>query len=187
MGRPSKLSDRQWAEIGRRLANGETTRALAKEFGVGAATVSGRFSERVPKLKSLANSLASVEREVECLPVSEQATVRSLADQLKAIGSNLARAARAGSDTAAQLAEMANGKVKGLLQEDGKVDQVALLNISDLTMVANRAATPALRLVAASQGKDVPEDLPQDQPNMSNLSDEELDQFIALQEKAGGL
>lgn len=184
MGRPSKLSDRQWAEVGRRLAGGESSRKLAKEFKVGATTISERFSARVPKLKALAASLASTEQEVERLPVSEQVTVRTLADQLKAIGNNLARAARAGSDTAAQLAEMANGKVKGLLQDGGRVDPVELMDISSLTQVANRAAVPALRLVAASQG--TPPDAPDvDQPDLGNLSDAELDQLLTLHEKAG--
>ena len=112
MGRPSKLSDRQWAEIGRRLAGGESTRKLGKEFGVAGNTISERFSERVPKLKALAASLASTEREVELLPVTEQCTVRNLADQLKQIAGSLASAARHGADTADRLAEMANRKTR---------------------------------------------------------------------------
>ena len=37
MGRPSKLSPKQWAEVERRTAEGEGARALAREFGISEA------------------------------------------------------------------------------------------------------------------------------------------------------
>ena len=185
-GRPSKLDDRQWAEIGRRYAAGESARKLAEEYPISEASIRLRFSAQREKIQIVANKLASAELEVSAMPIAAQMSVRSLADQLKAIGGNLASAARFGSATAAELAELAHGKVKDVKDKDGKVDPVVLSDISALTQVANRAATPAFRLVAASQGREVPPD-PQDEPNMSALSDHELDQFIALQEKAGGI
>lgn len=39
MGRPSKLTDAQWETIGKRLLAGESTSALAREFGVSAERV----------------------------------------------------------------------------------------------------------------------------------------------------
>ena len=82
-GRPPKLDDRQWAEIGRRLVHGESMRKLSKEFGIGTSRISERFSERVHKLQAIASKLAYAENAMTDLPVSEQVTVRSLADQMK--------------------------------------------------------------------------------------------------------
>ena len=185
MGRPSKLSDRQWAEIGRRLAGGESTRKLGKEFGVAGNTISERFSERVPKLKALAASLASTEREVELLPVTEQCTVRNLADQLKQIAGSLASAARHGADTADRLAEMANRKTRRM--DPAKPDPEDVRTVAALTAVSTAAANIGVNLMAANKGAvPIAPDDAQDQPTLSNLSDAELDLFITLQEKAGG-
>lgn len=150
-GRPSKLTETQWAEIGRRVAGGESMRSLAKEFDVGVARISERFSKRVPQLKALANTLATVEGEIENLSVSEQTTVRHLADELKIIAVNVAKVARIGSDTAAKLHEKANKMVSKVVRPDGTVDQMTLMNISGLTITANKAAAPALRLATARE------------------------------------
>ncbi|RZL66414.1 MAG: Hin recombinase [Variovorax sp.] len=61
MGRPSKLSDKQWEQIGRRIVAGEKPSALAKEFKVSHATVSERFSESGGKVKSVANQILAAE------------------------------------------------------------------------------------------------------------------------------
>ena len=159
MSRPSALSDRQWAEIGRRLAgpNPESMRKLAKEFGVGVATISERFSERVPKLKALANTLASAEREVERLPVSEQVAVRSLADQLKAIGNGLANVAGSGIRTAEKLSALAEAKATKLTATSTR-DQVG--DVVALQEGANRAVATGMAIMAANKPKDAPsEDL----------------------------
>jgi len=186
VGRPSKLSSVQEREILQRLAAGESNRAVAKDFHVGEATIRRIFSAQVPKVRDVAQRLAVAEKELESMPVSAQRATRTLADQLKDIGNNLATAARYGSATAARLAELAHGELKDIQGQDGKLDGVKVLNIGVLTRTANEAAVPALRLVVATQGNppDAPED--EDQPTLSNLSDAELDQFIALQEKARG-
>lgn len=154
MGRPSRLSPPQWDEIKRRLVAGETMRSLAKEFKVGVSTISKQCSPKTERIRSVANKLVEASQALSTLPVPEQTLALRLADDLKAVTRNLTRAAKAGSDTAAQLAELANGKVKNVILESGRVDQMTLMDVSSLTVASNRAATPALRLVAASQGRD---------------------------------
>ena len=85
MGRPSKLDERQRAEIQRRLAvggEGNSVTELAAEFRVGKATISRWFSKRTETVQTLASTLATTERAIEALPVSEQVSIRTLADQL---------------------------------------------------------------------------------------------------------
>ena len=157
MGRRSKLTDFQAAEIQRRMAAGEPTRALAREFGVGEATLRRNFSAHTAKIQTVANKLASAEVEMAELPISAQMSVRSLADHLKAITSNVARAARAGSDTAAQLAELARTRAGQVMLQEPKdghlVDRGVMDDITDLSIAANRALGPAMRLVCIGQEK----------------------------------
>lgn len=44
MGRPSTLSDNEWAILGARIAAGEKAAALAQEFGVSKSAISKRFA-----------------------------------------------------------------------------------------------------------------------------------------------
>lgn len=65
------------------------------------------FPERVPKLKKLANSMASTEKEMAQLTFSEHVMARLLANQLQSIGSNLAAAADSNTRHCMRLAALA--------------------------------------------------------------------------------
>jgi ABC-type transporter Mla subunit MlaD len=186
MGRRSKLTPEQWDEIGRRVAAGDSMSALSAEFGVSKSNISGRFSQKTERIRIVANKLVDASKALNGLPESERPLAVRLADDLKSISLNLTRAAKAGSDTAARLAEMANRKVKQALREDGKVDQEVLMDIASLTVTSNRAASPAMRLVAANQESDATPDTPEDEPDYSTLSMAELDDLERLELKARG-
>lgn len=154
MGRPSALSDRQRAEIGRRLALGESGRKLAKEFKCSESTIRANVSAQVATIQEVAGRLADVERDLERLPVSAQVSARSLADHLKGISTNLAEAALVGSNTTRELAVRANRKLKDLDNQDPEMAAVALKNIGVLHAVGNEASKIAMGLVSSSKGKD---------------------------------
>lgn len=190
MGRPLKLDQRQREEIQRRAAAGECGRALALEFGVSPALISKLASKKAERIKNVANKVFEADKALEALPVNERGLALSLADNMKHMAGNLARAARAGSATAVHLAEMAQERAKGVKlaapDKDGSlIDKAALADVGNLSFAANRAMSPALRLAAITQGRELPPEDPEDEPDMSTLSDSELDQLIALQEKAG--
>ena len=147
MGRPSKLDDRQKAEIGRRLAAGESGRKLAKEFRVSEGTIRANITTHPSEIRNVAERLAAVETEVAALPVSTQTSVRTLADQLKGISSNVASAALAGSKTATRLATLANEKAEAM-----GVDLKDLPAIAALGKTANEAAGLAMGLLNANKG-----------------------------------
>jgi len=154
MGRPSNLTEAQWGEVLRLAASGESVTALARRFKVSKSAISKKVSKQVEGVKTLARSIATVESEFEALPKSQQVAARSLADQLKSIGTNLARAATAGSATAARLAELAQEEANTPLRmADGRVDGGKVLGIVALSEAANKAAAPALKLVTSSPEK----------------------------------
>jgi len=156
VGRPSKLSDRQWAEIGRRLAAGEKPNDLAKEFKVGRSTIVERFSDRVTEIREAAQELALAELRVEKLPVSDAMSVRSLADQLKGIGSSLAKSAANGARVSERLSDLAERFTVRIAQ---RADQEGFLMAEDLKPVAalvetaNRAGSLGMAMMTANKGK----------------------------------
>jgi len=146
MGRPSKLSQPQVIEIGRRMAAGEATRALAREFRVGEATLRRIFSAQAPIIQDVAQRLATAELDLSRLPVTAQQSARTLADQMKSVQDHYARTAELGADTAHRLAGIANRQAKAL-PDDVQADD--LRTIAALSDTANRALAPASNLIAA--------------------------------------
>lgn len=153
MGRPSKLRDHQWEQIGKRLLQGEKAADLAREFGVSKTAISTRFSERMGTVKEIAQQVVETERRVESLPIADQIAVRTLADELKAISTHLAGAAKYSASTAHRLAALANAQMDQIddskpLAKEG-VD--AIKSIAVLTDTANRAAEIPLNLLKANK------------------------------------
>lgn len=153
MGRPSKLTDVQWEKIGKRLLAGESTSSLAREFGVGKATISERFSEKTKNVKTVANQLAEAEISFEKLNVPEQIACRSLTNDLKQISQHLAGAALFGAATAHRLAGIANAKVQEIDDASplDEISRAALTDVAALTKMANAASEIPLNLVSANK------------------------------------
>ena len=61
MGRPSKLTEKQWQEIDARLLKGEPGRSLAREYDVSEATIRKRFGAHHKQIKTVANQLVAAE------------------------------------------------------------------------------------------------------------------------------
>lgn len=163
MGRPSKLTEKQWAEIQQRLLKGEKAADLAREFKVSKTRISERFSERTGTIRNVAEQLVSAEGALRALPVSEQVQALNLADELRAISMHLAGAAKFGAATAHRLNGIAHAKVQ-------EIDDAAPLSaesleslkgIAVLTKIANDSATIGLNLLAAN--KEAIKEMNQDQ------------------------
>lgn len=150
MGRPSKLSEKQWAEIERRILGGEIPGHLADEFKINRSAVTRRFSQSVKTVKSVADQLLAAEGALRALPVAQQLNAINLADQLRSISGHLAGAANYGAATAHRLASIAHAravKIKG----DAGIDDAELRAVAALTRVANDASAIPLNLVRANQ------------------------------------
>lgn len=151
MGRPSKLAPSQWAEIERRLTEGESPAALAREFGISKTAVSARFSGVSERVQKVAHKVAEAQDALATLPPAQQYNAISLAEKLRNISASLASAAEHGAATAHRLNALANSEVS-------KVDDAApmesldnLRNVGVLTKLANDSASIALNLLAANK------------------------------------
>jgi len=153
MGRKSKLTDKQWEEIGKRLLAGEKGSKLAKEFKVSPATISERFSKSTEKVKSVANQIVETKDALDALTVSEQVSAITLAEQLRSISMHLAGAANYSAATSHRLAGIANGKVQEIDDAAPLNDtsRASLKDVSTLQRLANEASHIPLNLLAANK------------------------------------
>lgn len=151
-GRPSKLSDAKWSELIRRHAGGEKACDLAREFKVSPTQISRRVSQVAQHVKTVAAQLADAETAFESLPITQQHSARTIADQLKTTTANLARAAATASGTTARLHDLAG---KALDQFETATDPgekgKAIGNANGFLEMANTAASVPLRLLAANK------------------------------------
>lgn len=155
MGRPSKLTDAQKADIKRRLGSGETQRSLAKEFGVSLGTICKLFDGRSETIKTLAVAVARVESQVELLNIDEQVIVRDMANQHKALILDYTRGAALGLKTSNRLRELADLKTSNLSAETVETEGLRL--VAALTDTANRASAMATTALTANKGNQVEE------------------------------
>lgn len=148
MGRSSKLTPDQWADVDRRLAAGEGPSALAREFGVNPSAMTRRKIAQNPQaVRNAAEKLAEAQDLVAALPLNHQVTAVSLAEKLRGISRDLAGAAAYGADTARRLKERANAEaIKQLAKPE--VDVSGMQMVAGLTKLANESASIAQSLLA---------------------------------------
>ncbi len=150
MGRPSKLTERQWADIERRHLAGESVQKLAKEYKIGIQTVRDRVTVRTNTIKTLSNQLSAVERKIEELPLAVQVSVRTLTDRLKSISEHAASAAEYGMMTSHRLSMLAHSEVQKIDEEDPLKSIESLKGINALTELSNKSAQIGLTLLASN-------------------------------------
>jgi peptidoglycan hydrolase CwlO-like protein len=171
MARPSKLTEKQWAEVERRHLKGEKISALAKEYGVGVQTIRDRVSVKNAEIKEIAKQIVETEKRFSALPVSVQVSVRTLADELKSISTDLASAAALGANTAKKLAAVANAQAHKIDESKplDEKDVESLKAVVAMTNAANGAANIGLNLMSANKGRE-----PDAPKRLDELSDDEL-------------
>lgn len=153
MGRKSKLSPEQWAEIAARLLEGESRRALGREFGISEASIREKLAGPVDEIKDVAKALADAETRLAALPPLAQVSAQTLASKLRNISANLASAAEYGSATAHRLNALANSEVSKVDDAKPMESLENLRNVGVLTKLANDSASIALNLVAANKDR----------------------------------
>ena len=152
MARPSKLSENKWQEVLTKHLHGRSISSLAKEYGIERSTVRDRVSASTAEIKEAANQILATEQKLALLPVSARVAATSLADELRAISSNLASAAKYGSMTAHRLNAIAHAQTDKI-DETASLDenQDAIKSVMAYTRTANDAASIGLNLLAANK------------------------------------
>ena len=159
MARPSKLSEKQWETIGKRLLGGESNASLAREYGVSKTAISSRFSKRTETIKEVAKQIVNANNSLSKLDVSERKLCFDVADDLKAMMDDLSSAGRYAAGTAkmhAKAAHDATSKIMFIaIGEDGETvcpdklkqlseEQVAVMKS---TAIANEASKIPLKIM----------------------------------------
>jgi Helix-turn-helix domain len=152
MARPAKLSPMQREEVSRRLAAGEGVRALAREYGVGPATIMRvSVAEQPEQVRAVAKQVADAQTALAALPVQQQYMAVSLAERLRNISQSLASAAELGSATAHRLHALANSEVAKVDDAEPMASLDSLRNVGVLTKLANESSHIALNLLASNK------------------------------------
>lgn len=154
MARPPALSEKEWADVIKRVPplGKESIRSVAKEKGIAEGTIRRRVNTHEKPIAALANQIARVESEFERLPLKTQVKVRTLADELKGISEHLAWAAHNGAMTAHRLSQIANAQAQKL-DDSGSLEEnaEALKLVMAMTKGANDSAQIGLNILAANK------------------------------------
>lgn len=153
MGRPSKLTDAQWEEVKRRHLAGESLGSLEREFRISRQAIQKKIGDSIVAVKSVANQLVSSEAALRKLPTQDKLLALSLADDLRAISSHLASAAKYGSATAHRLSALAHSEVAKIDDADPLQSMEALRGVAALTKMANDSSVIGVNLLAANKDR----------------------------------
>lgn len=151
MGRKSKLTDKQWDDIEKRLLANESASDLAREYGVTEGAIRYKFSTKIVEIKEVTKQVFEAETRFNELPIATKITVRSLVDQMKIVSENMADSAIHGSMTSRRLARLANKEAAKIDEENPLADIDALKGIAALTEMSNKAAFIPMGLMAHVQ------------------------------------
>lgn len=166
MGRKSKLSDEQWAEVGRRLLEGEGPSEIAQELTargipVTESTIRSHFERKGQKTKTIQQVASQVfdaekatkaaEQSLKTLPPAAQYAALSLVARMRSISESLAAAADNGAKTALRLAALANEQAMKIDDAEPAKSVENLKASVLLTKAANEAAHIPLNLLAANR------------------------------------
>lgn len=154
MGRPSKLSDKQWQEINTRLLDGETNRSLAREFGVTETAIRKRLGSQIEKIKTVAIQVHEAEKAFEALPVSSQVSAQTMLIKLREISEHLISAATNGAMTANRLSMNALNLSSQIKDGSGSYDdeqRQSMKDIGALGILVNTHADLGLKLMTVSK------------------------------------
>ncbi|MGZ5055861.1 MAG: hypothetical protein ACXWAT_13105 [Methylobacter sp.] len=153
MARPSKLTEKQWEEIERRMIDGESGCSIAKEFNVSYNGIKKRFGSQIElkknQIKTVANQVIKAEEAFSELPVSSQLSTLNLINELRETSVHLGGAAKLGAMTARRLAGIANIQANQLSEHSPSEEM--LVTIAKLQAVSNEAAKTGLNLLAANK------------------------------------
>lgn len=199
MGRKSKLNTEQWAQIKRRLIEGESRRALGREFGISEASIREKLAGPVDEIKGVAMALvdadvrkAQADARLSALDPLAQVSAQSLAVRLRAISDDLAGAAANQAASALMLSALARKENERITARPDQATADHVKAQAVLTRLVNDSAElplalmtgPREKTLARLQGEGPP--VLVDGPDLSDLSDDELDQLDALLKRSGG-
>lgn len=147
----ARLRPKQWDAIEKRLLAGESNRSVAKDFDVSETAIRKHFGGEVRKIQSVAEQIVEVDKVFKSLTIGSQVRARTLADEMIAISTHLAGAAKFGSITSHRISGMAHDQLDKINEADIEGSAQVLQNIARLIALSNESAKTGLALLAANK------------------------------------
>lgn len=141
MGRPSKLSEKQWHDVEAMVLAGKPLRSIAKQFGISESSIRGRLSAQIAETKAVANQIVDTKQRLSALPISAQIRAQQLADEMLAVSAYLASAAQHGAKVSRESMELAAKQFESVNHDDPMESADILQGIAALTRIANESST----------------------------------------------
>jgi hypothetical protein len=151
MARQSKLTEKQWHEVARRLLAGEKGRVLAREFGVSETAIRKRLGSQTTEIKTVSHQLFVAEVAFKALPTGSQIAARNFVDDLHAMNMHMAAAGKYNSATSHRLAGLAHSQIEKVDDADPLGSYDILQGVAALLKLSNDAATIPLGLIKSNQ------------------------------------
>lgn len=149
----AKLTRKDWEKIEARLLSGENRSKIARDFRITEGAIRSKLSTKLKQAKTVANQVVAAEVAFNSLPIATKITTQSIIDELRAVSTHLAGAAKYGAMTAHRLSGIANQQIDKIDDVDpmGDKSMEALKGIAALTEVANKAAQTGINLLNANK------------------------------------
>lgn len=151
MAQPSKLTEKQWAEIEKRLLEGEPARALAKAFGVTEGAIRKRKGTQVKQIKDVGNQIVAAEMAFRSLPLGTQISTQRYAAKLMAISDDMLDGSIHAASSYRRLSAIASTELEKVDTVDPMESADRLKAIAVITAMANEAAKTPINLIAANK------------------------------------
>lgn len=165
MARPSKLTEQEWQTVLQRVMAGEPVRALAREYDIAEGAIRQRVKTQKETIISSAKQIVTAERKIQELPIYAQSVAIDYISALRAITSDLTKAAATGASNAARLQAIAAVQLDRVSDPETP-DLDALRTVNAVTQTANLAAKLGVDLIAANKGNE-----PQTEIKVPTLAD----------------
>lgn len=144
MGRKSVLTEQQWADIDRRVIDGDSICSIARDYGVGESTIRSRIvrtGKKFTTVRQVAQMANDTVEAFNALDAGQQAAALKLAPMLRNMSLFMAQAAEASSETASVFAQAARSQARKVDLADPLAKPEPLRNAIALQEAANKAFT----------------------------------------------
>lgn len=163
MGRKSKLTPAQWADISRRLLEGESASELGREYGITESTIRGHFErkgQKTTEVREVANMVVAAkhatneaQKALEALPAEAQIAANGLAAKMMSIAIKVANGAESGAAVYEHFQAVAAVEARKVRAGNLSTEEAitAMRNVSALARVGNEANAGATAFMNAQR------------------------------------
>lgn len=151
----SKLTAADWVDVDQRLQLGEAATVVAKSYGITEGAIRQHFGPlKKDKVQRVAVKILEARQAKKVLAPILQVKAESLADQLEELSKVMMNTARAQSDTALRMAQIAKAQALQIDVDNPNIEM--LRDVHALIDTSNKASSQGLELLKINKGAPLP-------------------------------